>query len=406
MIGILGGLYPAVFLSGLNPHLAIKDKHSLQHRSGGISFRKAVIVFQFFVTAALIAGSLSIKRQLEFIRSKDLGYNKEGVIVLHVPDQDMRRLYPALRNKISANASVLGVSASRDLFDGQQGNTSLEVIGSSEEPENINMLRMYPNFVETMGIEMAIGRTFNEPFTDSTSFIVNESAVKMLGWKENDVIGKKIRSYFQNGEVIGVVKDFHFSSLHSTIAPLIMLVPRTQVEFLYVRIAPGDLNETLSSLQSDWKAIAPHLPFDYIMLDEHVAQMYGQDQRLSQLTMIFCGLSVFLACLGLFGIISLMAKARTKEIGIRKVLGASVSSITGLLSGQFMLLVLIAAFISLPVAYYFLDQWLNDFAYRISMPIDLLIVSVVLSAVLAGIAVSFRSIKAAMANPVNSLKNE
>jgi len=406
LIGCLGGLYPAIFLSGLKPPLALKATDAFHQRSGKLSFKKAIIVFQFFVTAVLIAGTLCIKRQIDFVRSKDLGYNKEGIIVLHVPDEEMRKLYRSLRNKLSENAVVLGVSASRDLFDGQQGITDVEEIGSSEDPHAISMFRMYPNFVETMGIEMVMGRTFTEPLNDSSSFILNEAAVKMFGWDKKDVIGKKLWSYSQTGEVIGVVKDFHFTSLHATIAPLIMLVPKSKIEYLYVRVAPGDLNKTLSSLESDWKVIAPHLPFDYIMLDEHVGQMYRQDKRLSQLVFIFCGLSVSLACLGLFGIISLMAEARTKEIGIRKVLGASVLRITALLSGEFMLLVLIAAMIALPTSYYYLDQWLNDFAYRISVPIDILILSVLLSSVLAGLAVSFRSIKAAMANPIDSIKSE
>lgn len=405
-IGCLGGVYPAIFLSGLKPQLALKATNAFHQRSGKLSFKKAIIVFQFFVTAVLIAGSLSVKRQIDFVRSKDLGYNKEGIIVLHVPDQQLRKLYASLKNKLSGNALVLGVSASRDLFDGQQGITDVEEVGRSEDPHTISMFRMYPNFVETMGIEMAMGRTFTEPLTDSSSFVLNEAAVKMLGWDKKDVIGKKIRSYGQTGEVIGVVKDFHFTSLHAAIAPLIMLVPKSKVEYLYVSVAPGDLSATLSSLESDWKAVAPHLPFDYIILDEHVDQMYRQDERLSQLIFVFCGLSVFLACLGLYGVISLMAEARTKEIGIRKVLGASVSAIAALLSGEVMLLVFIAALIAVPTSYYFLDQWLNDFAYRIRVPVDILVLSVLLSSVLAGLAVSFRSIKAALANPIDSIKSE
>ena len=405
-IGSLGGLYPALFLSRLKPQLALKATNAFHQRSGKLSFKKVIIVFQFFVTALLIAGSLSIKRQIDFVRSKDLGYNKDGIIVLHVPDEQMRKLYASLRNKLSANAHVLGVSASRDLFDGQQGITEVEEIGRSEDPRMISMFRMYPNFVETMGIEMALGRTFTEPLRDSSSFILNEAAVEMLGWDKKEVIGKKIRSYSQTGEVIGVVKDFHFTSLHATIAPLIMLVPKSKIEYLYVRVAPGDLTKTLPSLEADWKAVAPHLPFEFIMLDEHVGQMYRQDERLSQLILVFCGLSVFLAFLGLYGVISLMAEARTKEIGIRKVLGASVSAITAMLSGEFMLLVFIAVLIALPTSYYFLEQWLNNFAYRINMPIDILMLSVLLSAVLAGLAVSFRSIKAALANPIDSIKSE
>jgi putative ABC transport system permease protein len=404
-VGFIGGLYPAIFLSRLSPQHALKAKNTFRQGNSTISFKKAVIVFQFLVTAVLIAASLCIKRQIDFMQSKDLGYNKEGIITFHVPDSEMRKLYSSLRNKFTENPGVLGVSASRDLFDGQQTTAEAHEVGSSEDPYTVNLFRMYPNFVETMGIAMVMGKTFAEPLNDSSSFVLNEAAVKMFGW-EKDVLGKKLICYFQRGEVIGVVKDFHFSSLHTQIAPLIMLVPKTKIEYLYVSVAPGDLSKTLASLESDWKAIAPHLPFDYNILDEHVDQLYRQDQRLSQLTFIFCGLSVFLACLGLHGIISLMAEGRAKEIGIRKVLGASVTRITLLLSGEFMVLVLIAAVIALPVSYYFLNQWLNDFAYRITLPIDILILSVVLSAVLAGFAVSFRSIKAAMANPVDTLKSE
>ena len=264
---------------------------------------------------------------------------------------------------------------------------------------------MYPNFLETMGIELAMGRTFAEPLNDSSSFVLNEAAVKMFGWNK-DVIGRKLNCYFHTGEVIGVVKDSHFSSLHTQIEPLVMLVPKTKIEYLYVRISVADINKTLADLKSDFKTIAPHLPFEYSMLDHHVDQLYRQDQRFSQLTFIFCGLSVFLAWLGLYGIISLMAEGRAKEIGVRKVLGASVARITVLLTGEFMLLVLIAAVIALPVSYYFLEQWLDDFAYRISLPVDILILSVILSAVLAAFAVSFRSIKAAMASPIDSIKSE
>jgi putative ABC transport system permease protein len=404
-VGFIGGLYPAIFLSGLKPQLALKAKYAFRQGKSKFSFKRAVIVFQFLVTAVLIAASLCIKRQIDFVQSKDLGYNKEGIIIFHLPDNEMRRLYSSLRNKFFENPGVLGVSASRDLFDGQQATAEAYEVGSSEDAHTINLFRMYPNFVETMGIEIAMGRTFTEPLNDSSSFILNAAAVKMFGW-DKDAIGRKLTCYFQTGEVIGVVKDFHFSSLHTQIAPLVLLVPKTKIEYLYVKISVTDVNKTLAYLKSDFKAIAPHLPFEYHMLDEHVDQLYRQDQRLSQLAFIFCGLSVFLACLGLYGIISLMAEGRSKEIGIRKVMGASVARITVLLTGEFMLLVFIATMIALPVSYYLLKQWLDDFAYRISLPIDILILSVMLSAALAAFAVSFRSIKAATASPIDAIKNE
>jgi putative ABC transport system permease protein len=404
-VGFIGGLYPAIFLSRLKPQLAMKAKYAVQQPKNRFSFKNAVVVFQFLVTAVLIAASLCVKRQIDFVQSKDLGYKREGVIILHVPDIEMRKLYLSLRNKFSGNPEVLGVSASRDRFDGQQANAEVYEEGGSEDAHTINLFRMYPNFVETMGIKMAMGRTFTEPLNDSSSFVLNEAAVKMFGW-DKDVIGRKLTCYFQTGEVIGVVKDFHFSSLHTHIAPLVLLVPKTKIEYLYVRINVADIDRTLSKLESDFNAIAPHLPFEYDILDEHVAQLYRQDQRVSQITFIFCGLSVFLACLGLYGIISLMAEGRSKEIGIRKILGASVARITVLLSGDFMLLTFIASMIAVPVSYYVLDQWLNDFAYRINFPVDILILSVIFSVLLAAIAVTFKSIKAATASPIDSIKSE
>ncbi len=404
LMGCFGGAYPAIFLSGLKPQLALKGKSILNFGSNKLSVRNAVIVFQFFVTAALIATSLTIKKQMDFLLSKDLGYDKDGVIALHLPDDQMRKLYPSLRDKLSENVIVRGVSASRDLFDGQQAVADVIEIGSTESYP-INLFRMYPNFIETMGLEMVAGRTFLEG-SDSSSFILNEAAVKMFGWDKNDVIGRKLESYNITGEVIGVVKDFNFSSLHSAIAPLILLIPKSKVELLYVRVAPGSIHQTLTSLEADWRKLAPDIPFDYIILDEHVAQMYQQDKRFSQLAYVFCGLSVVLACLGLLGIISFMAETRTKEIAIRKVLGASASNITALLSGQFMVCVLIAATIALPTSYYFLNRWLTGFAYKVDVSIDTLILSVLLSLLLAGATVSFKSISAARANPVDSLRSE
>jgi len=311
-----------------------------------------------------------------------------------------------LRNTLSENTIVRGVSAGRDLFDGQQSTIDVTEIGNSEKEYIVNMFRVYPHFIETMGLEMVAGRTFPEQMNAPGAFVINEAAVKLFGWDEKEVIGRKLYSFLQRGDVIGVVKDFNFSSLHSEIAPLVMFIPKTKIEYLYVRVAPGNIDQTLSTLKSELKNIAPHLPFDYLLLDQHIDEMYRQDKRFSQLAYVFCGLSVVLACLGLYGIISLMTETRVKEIGIRKVLGASVSGITSLLSGQFMLLVLFAATLALPASSWLLDRWLTNFAYRVNVSIDILILSVLIPLLLAGIAVSFKSIRAARANPVDSLRSE
>ncbi|HTF20358.1 MAG TPA: ABC transporter permease [Chryseolinea sp.] len=406
LMGSFTGLYPAILLSRLTAPEALKGRNTFGRGGSKVPLRKAIIVFQFFVTTVLITASLTIKKQMDFVQSKSLGYNKEGIIVVHLPDDQMRNVFPTLRNKLMEHVAVLGVSASRDLFDGQQGTTDVIEAGSSEEPHAISMFRIYPNFIETMGIKMLMGKSFQEPLTDSTAFVLNEAAVKMLGWDQNEVLGRRLYSYFQSGEVIGVVEDFHFASLHAAVTPLIMLVPKSKVEYLYIRVALGDLHQTLGTLESDWKSIVPHLPFDYIMLDEHVGEMYRQERRFSRLTFIFCGLSVVLACLGLFGITSLMTESRTKEICIRKVLGASVSRITALLTKDLVLLVLLAAAIALPVSSYLLERWLQGFAYKIDVSPGLLMVAVIMSLTLAGVAVGFKAVIAARANPVDLLKSE
>ncbi|MEJ1237237.1 ABC transporter permease [Chryseolinea sp. T2] len=406
LIGLLAGVYPGIFLASLSARQALKGRSALSRGRRKMSFRKAVIVCQFFVTTVLIAASIVVKKQMDFVQAKPLGYNKDGIIVLHLPDKEMRRHYPTIRTKIMQHEEIVSVSASRDMFDGQQGNTDVVEEGSSEEPQMISMFRMYPNFIETMGIKVVAGRSFTEPLTDSTSFVLNEAAVKMLGWRNSDALARRLHSYGQTGKVIGVVEDFHFASLHTVVAPLIMLIPKTKVEYLYIRIAPHKLNEVLGKIEADWRELVPNLPFNFVVLDEHVGDMYRQEAQFSRLTFFFCMLSVGLACLGLFGITALMTESRVKEIGIRKVLGASTPRITVLLSSEFLLLVVVAGILALPASSYFLEQWLSGFAYRIDVTKDVFIIAISLSTFLAIASVGVKSISAAGTNPVNCLKNE
>ena len=405
MIGISGGLYPAILLSRLTPQTALKGKNSAGVGMRGLSLRKVIIVFQFFITAALIATSFTIKNQMDFLAGKDLGFEKEGLIALRIQPEEMPRVYSTMKNKLSHNLNVKGVSGGRNLFDGSQAGAEIEEVGvTTEESVRVGVFNVYPNFTETVGLELLEGRTLLEGRDERGSFILNETAVKMLGWK--DAVGRKVTVLGQTGEVVGVVKDFHFSSLHSPISPLVLTVTNMPVDLMFVRVQSGKIQDILNSLESDWKAVESTLPFDYILLDEHIAQMYRQDRRFSKLAYVFCGLSVLLACLGLHGIISFMTESRTKEIGIRKVLGASVFRITALLSGQFMVWVAIAALIALPVSDYLLKKWLSEFAYRVDVSIAVLVLSVVLSSILAAMSVSFKSIRAARANPVDSLRTE
>ncbi len=406
LIGLIGGIYPAMLLSQLKPQIALKGKQFIGMGARGLSFGKVIVMIQFFITAALIAISLTIKSQMDFLSARDLGFEKEDVVVLRVPGNEMSHVYPSVKNKLLQNPYVASVSASGNLFDGQQGNMTIEEVGvSSEEPLRINLFGAFPGFIEVMGLQMLEGRTFSEARDEQNSVILNEAAVKMFGWR-NGAVGRKVSIGGRTSEVVGVVRDFHFSSLHSPIGPLIIQVPEAHLDLLFVRVHAGQITEIMNSIEADWKSANAGLPFDYLFLDEHIGQMYKQDEKFSKLTFIFCALSVTLACIGLYGIISFIAEMRTKEIGIRKVLGASVFRITALLSGEFMIWVSIAAICALPVANYLIGQWLAEFAYKVEISVSVFIFSLVLCASLAAISISFKSIKAALANPVDSLRNE
>jgi len=403
-VGLAGGAYPAIFLSSYAPAKALQNKSSA--KSGKFGLKSVLVGLQFIITIGLVAGSVVINDQMRFMREKDLGFDQENVIALQVQGETLTENYELTRQRFLQNPNVKSVTSSGNMFDGQNGSVPVVETGIEGTDHRISLFGGNYDFIETMGLEMVEGRSFSEEFAgDSSAFILNEAAVRMFGWDDSP-IGKELTVNVWEGAVIGVVKDFHFASLHENITPLVIFIPETYVDRIFVKTSGGDIDKTLASLKTDWNTIYPELPFDYSFLDTHIDKLYQADQSFSGLVYTFSGLAIFLACMGLYGIIAYNIDTRRKEIGIRKVLGASITNVMTILSKQFILLILIAALIAVPVAWYFLSDWLESFAYKISITPLHFIGALIVTLLIALLTLSFRTIQAASANPVDSLKEE
>ncbi|MGN8224693.1 ABC transporter permease [Gracilimonas sp. BCB1] len=405
VVGVLAGFYPSFMLSNFRPSKALKG--SAESGSSVFSVRKVLVVGQFIIAIVLIAGSLIIRNQIQFIQSKDLGFNEEQVIVLHMNGEELTRRFPTIKNELLQNRHVVNASLGGGLLDGRNGTVPVYPAGDDPEGYPMNIYGVHFDYFETMGIRMDEGRSFAPSFaTDSADgIVINQSAARALGW--DNPIGKELRvSDIMDGYVIGVAEDFHFASLHRQIQPLVMYIPPTNMEKVFVRLQPGNLSQSVASLQESWKSVVPDFPFSFIFLDEHLNQLYQTDQRFLRLLTVFTILTILVACMGLYGLITYMIQRRSKEIGVRKILGAKASQITWLLSSEFSLMVGIAFLISIPICYFAIQNWLQEFAYRVPIPWWVFLLAGFVSLVIAISTISYQTIKAALANPVKSLRSE
>jgi putative ABC transport system permease protein len=403
--GFVAGSYPAIFLSSLQPIRVLKS--SLRFSGGATFFRKGLVVFQFMLSMMFLVGMIVIYRQMDYIQTKNLGYERENLVYLPL-EGELAEKYALFKQEAEKSPGILSISKIRQApteFHNHTGDIRWVGKDPNQEVSFVSTDVGY-DFVKTMKLELAEGRDFSRDFpTDSTGFIVNEMAVKKMGYR--DAIGKTFWWGSRQGKIIGVLKDFHFASLHQAIEPLVIrLYEDRQWGTLLVRLGAGKDKQGLASLQKLCRELNPAFPFTYQFSDEEFNKLYKSEQLVSKLANYFAFLAIFISCLGLLGLAIFTAEQRTREIGIRKVLGANVTGIVSLLSKDFLRLVVIAIVIASPLAWIIMHGWLQGYAYRTPLHWWIFAVAALAAVVIAFVTVSFQAIKAAMANPVKSLRAE
>ncbi len=404
--GFVSGSYPALFLSGLQPIRILKGR--LQAGSGPALFRRTLVVFQFGLSMFLIIGMLAVSRQMKFFRTHNLGLDRENVISIPLEGElDSDKKLDIVRRSVSQLPSVGSVSTANMLpIDIQSTSGDLQWPGKDPGlATNVAAMSVGSNFVKTMNIKLVAGRDFRaDSPADSSNYLINEATAKLMGMR--DPVGKEVTFWYGKGRIVGVMKNFHINSLHQAINPLILTYTPLNTSYLLVKTRPGQTQQALAELEGLTKSFNPNYPFTYHFLDEAYEKLYRSEQQVQELVNYFGILAVLISCLGLFGLAAFTAEQRTKEIGVRKVLGASVASIVGLLSTDFLKLVLIALVLASPLAWLALDKWLNSFVYRDTLPWWIFAFAASISVVVALATVSYQSIRAALVNPVKSLRSE
>lgn len=415
IVGFISGAYPAFFLSSFKPIAAIKGDVG-SGKSSSI-LRKGLVILQFAISITLIVGTAVVYRQLNYMSSKKLGFDREQVLVIRMDNSEIKAKQELFRNELLRNPAISGVSATSNLLGGGDWGMPFSYEGSGDENRfSARVLVVDPNFVETLGMQIVDGRNFSYEFTTdiSAAYILNESAVKQIGF-DNPVgkyFGRPTEKNeqgewdYEKGSVVGVIKDFHFRSFHEEIQPMVLFMIPEWFSYLSVRIRPENISTTIDFVENKWHEFDPNRPFDYFFLDEIFDQMYRAEQRFGNTFVAFSVIAVVIACLGLFGLASFMAERRTKEIGIRKVLGASIINIVSQLSKDFTKWVIFANLIAWPVAFVVMTKWLQNFAYQVGMSLDTFLLAGVLALLIALLTVSFHAIKAAISNPVDALRHE
>jgi putative ABC transport system permease protein len=403
--GIVAGSYPALYLSSLQPIRILKGRLSFSNR--GVFLRKGLVVFQFGLSVFLIIGMLVIGRQMKYIQTKRLGLDRENVLYISL-EGDLNNKLETFRQEITSSPFVSAATTTGEIPTNISGSSGdLDWDGRDKDLVNtVSATFVGYDFTKTMNIQLVGGRDFSKDFPgDTANYIVNEAAVRMM--KMDDPVGKQVKFWMGKGTIVGVMKDFHLGTFHSAIQPLILVNYKgLNTAFMMIRTKPGKTQEALAHIEKTTRAFNPNYPFSYHFMDENYEKMYRSEMIVNTLIKYFGILAIVISCLGLLGLAAFTAEQRTKEIGIRKVLGANVSSVIALLSKDFVKLIIIAIILASPVAWYVMDKWLKDFAYRIDLNWEIFALAGAIAICVAIFTVSFQSVKAALMNPVKSLQTE
>jgi putative ABC transport system permease protein len=408
VVGIIAGSYPAFFLSAFKPVSILKGSS----RTGPASyrFRSVLVIFQFAISVFLFIGTIIIFNQIRFMKNRNLGFEKEHLVFIQIFDDSIKSSTETVKEELKIIPGIIHVSATSHVpGHGAMHNGYVPEGFSYEESLMMGRVSADPDYITTFGIELIAGRNFSMEFsTDKTdSILINELAVKEIGW--DDPLGKQLTELVEievPKTVIGVVRNFHTDSLHNPLDPICIDQNPDNFNYIAVRLGPGNISQTMTLLEKKWKELDSTGTFDYEFLEDSLVSQYRAEERLSEIFTTFSLLAIFIACLGLFGLASFTAEQKTKEIGIRKVLGAPASGIVLLLSKEFTKWVIAANFLAWPSAYLIMQKWLQNFAFRVSIGIETFLLAAFLAFLIALTTVSYQSLKAALANPIKSLRYE
>ncbi|HEY0742557.1 MAG TPA: ABC transporter permease [Chryseosolibacter sp.] len=411
VVGIGSGLYPALVLSAFIPIKVLKDSAAKGGR--GAILRKSLVVVQFALSIIMIISTVIAINQLDFLRQSDTGFDEDQVLYISALRTPITQTYPAFKKEMEERPDVVSVTGVLDVLGSKHQGDNFKFEGM-DKSKLFSVMWVNHDFFKTFDLDIKAGRDFKENITtdDTLALVVNEAMAKQFGWTADQAVGKPFQYQQFNGEIVGVVEDFNFVSKHKRIEPLVLQLRSNpghfnfSLKYVAMKLKSSDLNATVGAIEEKWKALAPGRPFDYFFLDQELDKLYKDEEKLGKVAGIFSLLAVIVACLGLFALASFMTEERKKEIGIRKVMGGSVSEIVLLLSRDFSLLIGIAFLIACPVAWYGIQTWLNNFAFHVEISWLVFVMVGLTTLVLALLTISYRALQAAYANPIKTLRHE
>jgi len=406
-VSLLAGLYPAFVLSHFMPALALKSKVNTS-AGGGLFLRRGLVVFQFIISQMLIIGTIIVTTQMDYFRNKEMGFDKQAIVTVPLPENDAAKLQ-TLRAQLLQNSHIRNATFGySSAASGNMWDTNLRhTLNGPEETFASDLKFADVNYIPTYDLKLVAGRSYVESDT-ITELVVNETFARKLGYTPHNLVGKmfKVGSRRPYMPIVGVVQDFHTRPLQQEIRPCLLAAHRRAYYEASIKIEAQSMKEALGHIEKVWSATFPEFVYSYEFLDERLASFYEEEQKMSQLFRAFAGIAIFIGCIGLLGLISFVAAQRTKEIGVRKVLGATIADILGLISKEFAALIAVAFAVAAPVAYFVMNNWLENFAYRIEVGLGVFAATIAVTLIIAGVTIGYRAIKAALANPVEALKYE